>query len=129
MINTAKISCIFLQVIIIAQIIMVRQAGALDVNAECHYLYVERNYIYAKNGYCFKTKLAQRIFGYGSMSSFPDPNDCETSPQLSVDENARINEILNQESSKEYACKSEELDPVKLKDALIQFLMGEVVSG
>ncbi len=55
----------------------------------CYDLWYQRNLIYAQNGYCFKTDLAQRTF-----SDFP----CRTDhPQFSSYEKKRIEQLKAEE--------------------------------
>jgi hypothetical protein len=61
----------------------------------CWDLWYARNHIYAINGYCFSTDLGQRTF-----ADF----DCWTkNPQLTRDEQARVNAIRAEE--KRRGCK------------------------
>ena len=59
---------------------LVPPAAAQDpAGMSCNALWTERNSIYARNGYCFKTARARAVFGpgcfppYGKLSGWNDP--------------------------------------------------------
>lgn len=66
-----------------------RMAG-ISSGPSCQDLWVERNTIFDRKGYCFKTPRGKAYF---------DNSDCFTSnPQLSAAEKARVNDLKRQES-------------------------------
>lgn len=82
-------------------VVLMSGAGMSAAQAQgriCHRLWVERNQIYADNGYCFKTDRAISYFGnrgcrYEYQGDVP----------LSAGERARISRI--QADEREYGCR------------------------
>lgn len=63
---------------------------ALAQRGQCYDLWYERNEIYARNGYCFKTARARSVFGAGCFPPFG---------RLSASENRRVRELQNEEDA------------------------------
>ena len=75
----------------VSAVLMLAVAGAGPAAAQvsCYDLWYERNLVFAENGYCFQTDLAQRTF-----AEF----ECWTrNPALSTYEQRRIDEIRDEE--------------------------------
>lgn len=67
-----------------------RSTGSIAAGASCNDLWYERNSIFDRKGYCFKTDRGKRSF---------DNSDCFTSnPSLTSAERSRVNEIKRLES-------------------------------
>ena len=62
--------------------------GVARAQGVCHALWYDRNAIYARNGYCFRTARAVEHFGPGCFPPYG---------RLSAADQARVNEIQYQE--------------------------------
>lgn len=80
----------------IAAAILTAASGAAQ--AQCQQLWVERNAIYKRAGYCFKTDRAIRYFGNAGCVY-----DVEGAIPLTPGQRARIQDILAQEGY--YGCR------------------------
>ena len=71
---------------------LVPPAAAQDpAGMSCNALWIERNSIYARNGYCFKTARARAVFGPGCFPPYG---------KLSGWEQSRVNELQMWEQRK-----------------------------
>ncbi|SHK90630.1 SH3 domain-containing protein [Roseovarius marisflavi] len=70
----------------------IRQVQTPDTNL-CDALWTERNSIYARNGYCFKSERGQSAFSNAGCIQGLSPGDV----QLSANERAVINELIERE--------------------------------
>ena len=94
-----------------------------DIESECTYLWVERNYIYAEKNYCFKSKLAQDVFSYGT-ELFLNMNDCNAKVIFTNNEIENLKYIRKNE--KRYECRNYYIDKEKAKKSLIHFLRKKI---
>ena len=94
-----------------------------DIESECTYLWVERNYLYAEKGYCFKSKVAQEVFSYGT-ELFLDMNDCNSKVIFTNNEREELKYIRKTE--KRYECRDYSINKGKAKKSLIHFLRNKI---